>query len=79
MDDAGCSLDLAISWSLSSKNSLPNVSSYSPNQLIFRQNLNIPFVLINKLLILERVISNAAVANYLNAMHAASFCIGRII
>ena len=30
-EDAGCELELALSWAVASKNSLKNVNSFSPN------------------------------------------------
>ena len=35
MHDVKCSLDVALSWALSAKNSLQNFHGFSPNQLVF--------------------------------------------
>ena len=37
MEDAGCGLELTLSWAMSAKNSLKNVNCFSPNQLVFRK------------------------------------------
>lgn len=66
-EDTGCNLELAIAWSLGTKNTLHIVNGCSPNQLVFGQKPNVPSVLIKKLRILE----GEAAANNLNAMQAA--------
>ena len=45
--DVKCSLDVALAWCLSAKNSLLNSHGYSPNQLVFGYNPNFPSVLNN--------------------------------
>ena len=35
MEDAGCNLELTLSWAVAAKNSLKNVNGFSPNQLVF--------------------------------------------
>ena len=47
--DVGCSLDVAVTWAVSAKNSLANVYGYSPNQLVFGRNPNFPSILTDKL------------------------------
>ena len=71
IEDLNCSLELALTWSLSSKNALGNINGYSPNQLVFGYNPNIPTALNNKPPALENMSSSEVVANNLNAMHAA--------
>ena len=46
MEDIKCDLQLAVSWAVSTKNSLKNVYSFSPNQLVFGKNSNFPTYLI---------------------------------
>ena len=46
MEDIKCDLQLAVSWAVSAKNSLKNVYSFSPNQLVFGKNSNFPTYLI---------------------------------
>ena len=38
IEDVKCSFDIALSWAVSSKNSLHSVHGYSPNQLVFGLN-----------------------------------------
>ena len=47
--DTGCSLEIALAWSICAKNCLSNVYGFSPNQLVFGKNPNLPNVLTNKL------------------------------
>merc|ERR1711879_879182 len=44
MNDTRCSLDLAIPWAISAKNALSNTYGFSPNQLVFGKNVNLPSV-----------------------------------
>ena len=43
--DTKCSVETALLWSLCAKNSLLNNRGYSPNQLVFGRNPNLPSVL----------------------------------
>lgn len=49
IDDAKCSIEVALPWAVAVKNSLANVKGYSLNQLIFGRNPNYPSVLHDKL------------------------------
>ena len=71
MEDAGCDLELALSWAVAAKNSLKNVNGFSPNQLVFRGNPNYPIAFNSKLPALEGKSSSEIVASNINAMHAA--------
>ena len=53
MEDAGCGLELTLSWAMSAKNSLKNVNGFSPNQLVLGENPNFPTALNSKLPALE--------------------------
>ena len=55
--DSDCSLELALSWALSAKNSLMNVYGFSPNQLVFGYNVRLPDVHTDKLPTLKVLIS----------------------
>ena len=68
MSDTGCSLDIAISWAVASKNALTNVYGYSPNQLVFDRNPNFPSTLIAAL---ETATHSDIVLKNLTAMRAA--------
>ncbi|GAB1599884.1 hypothetical protein Ahia01_000265900 [Argonauta hians] len=71
MEDTNCSLEIAVAWSVSAKNALKNVHGFSPNQLVFGRNPNIPTVLDSKPPALEGVTSSKLIAQHLNAMHTA--------
>ena len=71
MEDTNCSLEIAVSWSVSAKNALKNVHGLSPNQLVFGRNPNIPTVLNNKPPALEGTTSSELISKHLNAIHAA--------
>ena len=53
------------------KNTLHNVHGYSPNQLVFGRNPNLPGLLNDKLPALEGVSTSEVVADNLNVMHGA--------
>ena len=63
----GCSLEVALAWCLSAKNTLLNSYGYSPNQLVFGYNPNFSSVAENKLLDSEGITSSELVASHLNA------------
>lgn len=46
--DTGCSVEVALAWALCAKNCLANVHGFSPNQLVFGRNPNLPNILDNK-------------------------------
>ena len=71
MSDIRCSLEVALSWAVSAKNSLQNFHGFSPNQLVFGRNPNYPSILHDKLPALEGVTNSEIVAENLNAMHSA--------
>ncbi|GAB1607207.1 hypothetical protein Ahia01_001004000 [Argonauta hians] len=71
MEDTNCSLEIAVAWSVSAKKALKNVHGFSPNQLVFGRNPNIPTVLNSKPPALEGVTSSKLIAQHLNAMHTA--------
>ena len=70
-EEKGYSLNTAVAWTVSAKNSLKNVYGFSQNQLVFGKNPNFPCVMNNKLPVLEGVTSSKIVAENLNAMHNA--------
>ena len=71
MADTKCSLSIAVASAVSSKNALANVYGYSPNQLVFGKNPNLPSNLHNKLPALEKPCQSEVVENKLNSIHAA--------
>ena len=48
VSDSGCSLDIALAWAISARNSLANNSGFSPNQLVFGRNPCFPNVFTDK-------------------------------
>ena len=71
MEDSHCSLDIALSWSIYAKNSLANINGYSPHQLVFGKNPNLPSILHDKLPALEEHCNSEVMRKNLNAMHSA--------
>ena len=43
-----CPLEIALAWAVNAKNSLHNVYGYSPNQIVFGRNPNLPSVIDDK-------------------------------
>ena len=70
MEDSKCSLDLAIPWAISAKNALSNTYGFSPNQLVFGKNINLPAVH-NDLLPAKNTISSPLIAQHLMTLHKA--------
>ena len=71
INEAGCKLEVALSWAINAKNCLHNVYGFSPSQLVFGQNPNLPSVLNDKLPALGGTTSSEEVAKHLNAKHEA--------
>eukprot|EP00794_Sanderia_malayensis_P021304 gene21304-23381_t len=70
-EDAKCSLETALAWAVSAKNSLQNCFGYSPNQLVLSRNITLPSVTTSKLPALDSRINSDVVRENLNAMHKA--------
>lgn len=66
-----CSLEVAIAWAISAKNSLANVYGFRPNMLVFGRNPNFPTAFTNKPPGNNLTCLNEYVAQNLNAMHSA--------
>ena len=71
MNDADCSLHVALSWAVAARNSLHNCHGYSPNQLVFGMNPSLPNVIVGDGSLLEKRTKSRMIADNLNAMHAA--------
>ena len=71
MEEVDCSIEVALCWAISAKNSLQNVFGFSSYQLVFGRNPNLPSVLTDKLPALEGVTGSHLIAKHLNAMHKA--------
>ena len=51
--DTGCDYEMAMSWGVCAKNALANNNGFSPNQLVFSRNVNLPSILTDSLPALE--------------------------
>lgn len=60
----------ALCWALNAKNSLLNVHGYSPYQVAFGRNPNIPSVIRDELPALEGTTMSEVVAKHISALHA---------
>ena len=58
-----CPLDIALAWTVNAKNSLCNAYRYSPNQLVFGRNPNLPSVINDKPPALEGTTSSEITKN----------------
>ena len=70
-DDAKCPLETALAWAVCAKNSLQNVFGYSPNQLVFGRNVNLPSVETDELPSLKEPKYSDMIRQNLNALHKA--------
>ena len=69
--DVKCSMEMALAWSVSAKNALQNVYGYSPNQLVFGRNVNLPSVITSQLPALDSTCYSDIVRQNLDSMHKA--------
>ena len=65
-----CSFQIALHWALASKNALTSVYGFSPNQLVFGKNIELPTVHNNQLPADNSPSSDFIMKN-LNALHSA--------
>ena len=63
-------LEVALSWAVNAKNSLQMVYGYSPYQLVFGSNPNLPSVMVDRPPALEGATSSEMFAKHLNGLHA---------
>ena len=70
-EDPGLRAELALTWSVVAKNSLQNVSGFSPYQIVFGQQPSLPSVYSAGPPGMEEVVMTKAVADNINAMHLA--------
>ena len=71
MEDAKCDLETALAWAVSAKHALQNHGRYSPNQLVFGTNVNLPSVITDLGPALKSFTSSDIVRLNLNALHDA--------
>lgn len=67
----GSDWDTALDWALMAKNTMQNVHGYSPHQLVFGQNPNLPSVLTDMPPALEGTTKSEWVAKHISALHAS--------
>ena len=70
LDDVKCEPKIALAWAVSAKNSLQNFGGFSPNQLVFGFNPNLPSVLHDKLPAME-VSSSDLLRQNMEAIHSS--------
>ena len=70
-EDVGCSVSTALMWAIHAKNTLINVYGFSPYQLMFGTNPNIPGNSSNKLPAMSEHTCSNAVAEHLNSLKKA--------
>ena len=71
VSEARCDIKTALAWAVNAKNCLHNVYGFSPAQLVFGRNPNLPSVLNDKLPALEGATASEQVAQNLRAKHEA--------
>lgn len=71
LDECDCSVETALGWALSAKNSLTNVSGFSPNQLVFGRNPTYPCILDNKAPANSKICHSKIVEDNLRALRLA--------
>ena len=71
IEDVGCSVGLAVHWAVHAKNSLSNIHGFSPYQLVFGKNPNVPGVLVDRPPALSDETKSDIVRENLNALHKA--------
>ena len=62
--DNNCSVDVALAWAVSARNSLSNNSGFSPSQLVFGRNSNLPNVFENSPPALENTFTSDLVREF---------------
>ena len=70
-NDVKCPLNVALMWATHAKNTLINIHGFSPYQLVFGTNPNIPGASSSNLPALQGVTPSQTVANHLNSLHKA--------
>ena len=67
-EDTGCDYEITLSWVLCAKNTLINNNEFSPAQLVFGRNGNLPNFLDNKL---PAQANPPDIDSHISALHAA--------
>ena len=71
MEDPSLTAEVALTWALVAKNTLQNVSGFSPFQIVYGQQPKLPSVYTAGPPGLEEVVMSKYVADHINALHLA--------
>ena len=71
MSDVGCSVDIALSWTVCARNCLQNSKGYTPSQLVFGFNPCFPNIMTSELPALYQECQYEIVMKQLKALHCA--------
>ena len=71
IDDTNSPYDVALAWAINAKNSLLNHNGFSPSQLVYGKNSNLPNTSSNDLPALETTNLNPELAEHIPTLHAA--------
>ena len=71
LQDAKCDPEMALAWAVSAKNALQNKGGYSPNQLVFGFNTNLPSLISDLPPALSSTTSSEIIRRNLEAIHSA--------
>ena len=69
--DTECDWETGLAWAVSAKNSLINHNGFSPNQIMFGRQPNLPSIANDKLPALEGTTVSEKVSNNISALYAA--------
>ena len=70
-EESACDLNTALSWAIMAKNCLYNVNGFSPYQLVYGRNPNLPSVLTDNPPALEGTSIRKYVTNHMEAPHVS--------
>ena len=70
-EDTKCDFDTALAWAVCAKHSLINNNGFSPSQLVFGRNTNLPNFINNKLPAQETTCKSFDIGLHISALHAA--------
>ena len=68
-DDVKCDYDTPLAWAVSAKNNLMNHNGFSPAQLFFGRNCNLPRILNNNLPALETPVQAFDLSMHLSSLN----------
>ena len=71
IDDTNSPCDVALAWAINAKNSLLYHNGFSPSQLVYGRNSNLPNTISNNLPALETTTLNPELVEHIATLHAA--------